>query len=188
MRLLYLHDFTGFCDAKSSKAKSLQILGEVVVPDIEYLEGFNTAFKNASTAATFCDLVVGTGMGGYMASHVGAALGIPFVALNPVIAPQESLLKYAGSLTDYSVNEKYFDQATIEDYPCFQTVDGCGLILLESDDDVISPQRTLEALDGIYQTKMIAGGSHRFSNLADQIGEIALFLKNAELVYGLASD
>jgi predicted esterase YcpF (UPF0227 family) len=30
-------------------------------------------------------------MGGWLASHVGVKCGIPFVALNPVISPSDSL-------------------------------------------------------------------------------------------------
>lgn len=188
MRLLYIHGFASFYDPSKSKIKILKNLGEVAGVDIDYCGGFDTAFKKASDAAMTCDLVVGTSMGGFVASHVGAALGIPFIALNPAIAPKESLLKYVGSFTDYSGNEKVLDEATVASYPDFKTVDGCGLILLESGDDVIDPKRTFAALDGIYQIKMVEGGSHRFSSLSEQVEEIAAFIHNAEMIYGLHSN
>lgn len=114
-----------------------------------------------------------------MASHVGTALGIPFVALNPAIAPKETLLKHVGNFTDYSGKEKTLDEAIVADYPGFQIVGGCGLIFLEAGDDVIDPERTFAALDGIYKIKMVQGGSHRFSSLPEQMNDIAAFVHDA---------
>ncbi|MDG2453865.1 MAG: YqiA/YcfP family alpha/beta fold hydrolase [Paracoccaceae bacterium] len=187
-KILYIHGFASFYDPTKSKCQILQSLGEVVGVDIDYCEGFGTAFTKASAAARTCDLVIGTSMGGFMASHVGAALGIPFVALNPAIAPQETLLRHLGTFTDYCGDEKVLDAAIVADYPGFQTVGGCGLILLETGDDVIDPNRTFAELNSIYSVKMVDGGSHRFSSLSEQMEEIAAFQRRAEVVYGFGSD
>ena len=159
-------------------------MGEVVGVDVDYCEGFDAAFQKVKVAAMTCDLIVGTSMGGFMASHVGAVLSIPFVALNPAIAPRETLLKYVGSFVDYNGNKKVLDQKTVANYPDFKTVNGCGLILLEAGDKVIDPKHTLRALEDFYDVRMIEGGSHRFDSLSDQIKEIAKFVIVAEMVYG----
>lgn len=184
IKILYIHGFGSSYHPTKPKIQLLQSLGEVVGVDVDYCKGFDIAFQKVSDAAMACDLIVGTSMGGFMASHVGASLGIPFVALNPAIAPKQSLLKHIGSFVDYSGNKKVLDQKIVANYPDFKTVNGCGLILLEAGDKVIDPKQTLRALSDFYDVRMIEGGSHRFDSLSDQIKEIAKFVVVAEMVYG----
>ena len=184
MKILYVHGFGSNYHPTKPKVQLLRILGEGVGVDVDYCEGFDAAFQKVKVAAMTCDLIVGTSMGGFMASHVGAVLNIPFVALNPAIVPRETLLKYVGSFVDYNGNKKVLDQAVVAHYPDFKTVGGCGLILLEAGDNVIDPKQTLVALDNVYSIKMIEGGSHRFDSLSDQMEAIAEFVNRAEVVYG----
>lgn len=187
IKILYVHGFGSNFHPTKPKVQILQSLGEVVGVNVDYCEGFEATFQKVSDAAMPCDLIVGTSMGGFMASHVGATLGIPFVALNPAISPRESLLRHAGDFIDYNGNKKFLDQAVIARYPNFKTIGGCGLILLEAGDTVIDPKQTLAALDHVYDVKMIEGGSHRFDSLSDQINEIQAFINNAEFVYGFGT-
>lgn len=185
LKILYIHGFGSNYHPTKPKIQLLRSLGEVVGVDVDYCKGFDIAFQKVNDAATACDLIVGTSMGGFMASHVGANLGIPFVALNPAVTPKQSLLKHIGSFVDYNGNKKVLDQKTVANYPDFKTVNGCGLILLEAGDKVIDPKHTLRALEDFYDVRMIEGGSHRFDSLSDQIKEIAKFVIVAEMVYGI---
>jgi uncharacterized protein len=184
MRTLYVHGFGSRFDPDNIKVKALRRLGEVVGVDVDYCAGFETAVSKVSAAASHCDLIVGTSMGGYLASHVGAAIGIPFVALNPAVKPSETLCRHIGTFVDYVGRHSTLREETVAGYPDIQMVGGCGLILLEAGDDVIDPEVTLNMLRGIYTVKMYEGGSHRFEGLPGLLGEIEEFMNMAEAVYG----
>ena len=81
MKILYVHGFGSNYHPTKPKVQLLRILGEVVGVDVDYCKGFDAAFQKVKVAAMTCDLIVGTSMGGFMASHIGAVLSIPFVAL-----------------------------------------------------------------------------------------------------------
>ena len=184
MKILYVHGFGSYYDPAKSKIKTLQNLGEVIGVNVDYCEGFELSYAKVAEVAKHCDLIVGTSMGGFMASHVGADFGIPFVALNPAVAPQESLQKYAGSFVDYGGNDKVLSETAINSYPKIKTENGCGLVLLESADDVIDPIVTENLLSSVYAVRVYEGGSHRFDGLGALVGEIEAFVSNAETVYG----
>ena len=184
MRTLYVHGFGSRFDPGNPKLKALSELGEVVGVDVDYCEGFKTAFSEVSAGASECDLIVGTSMGGYLASHVGAAHGIPFVALNPAVKPSETLCRHIGTFVDYVGRHSTLTEETVAGYPDIQMVGGCGLILLEAGDDVIDPEVTMNMLREVYSVKMYEGGSHRFEGLSEHLGEIQAFMNIAEAVYG----
>ena len=184
MRTLYVHGFGSRFDPENPKLKALSELGEVVGVDVDYCEGFKTAFSEVSAGASECDLIVGTSMGGYLASHVGAAHGIPFVALNPAVKPSETLCGHIGTFVDYVGRHSTLTEETVAGYPDIQMVGGCGLILLEAGDDVIDPEVTLNLLRDVYSVKIYEGGSHRFESLQERLGEIQAFMNIAEAVYG----
>ena len=132
MRTLYVHGFGSRFDRENMKVKALSELGEVVGVDVDYCEGFEAAFSKVAAGAGQCDLIVGTSMGGYLASHVGAALGIPFVALNPAVKPSETLCRHIGTFVDYVGRHSTLREETVAGYPDIQMEGGCGLVLLEA--------------------------------------------------------
>jgi uncharacterized protein len=184
MKILYVHGFGSGFDPENPKVKTMGYLGEIVGVDVDYCEGFESAYQEVSDAANGCDLIVGTSMGGYMASHVGASQGIPFVALNPAVMPSKTLVRHIGDFVDYTGKESKLSAETVSSYPDIRMTDGCGLVLLESGDDVIDPEVTRAMLSEIYLVKQYAGGSHRFESLEDRIGEIEEFICRSEVVYG----
>ena len=106
MKILYIHGFGSYYHPSKSKIQTLQRLGDVIGVNLDYCEGFEPSYEKVCEVVSSCDLIVGTSMGGYMASHVGTAYGIPFVALNPAVNPRDSLLKHVGSFVDYGGNDK----------------------------------------------------------------------------------
>ncbi len=176
MNILYVHGFGSRYDPLKSKIQALQTLGDVVGVDVDYCEGFEASYEKVLEAPSGCDLIVDTSMGGFMASHVGAESGILFVAMNPAIKPRNTLTKYVGDFIDYAGNDRFLSEKVVANYPDIQTVGGCGLILLESGDEVIDPIATFEMLDGIYDVKTYEGGSHRFDNLPMALLEIKAFV------------
>jgi hypothetical protein len=123
-------------------------------------------------------------MGGWLAGHTGAALGIPFVALNPAIRPSQTLRKYVGNPVNYDGFEAAIDADTVAAYPDFRTTDGCGLILCEADDEILDAQETIASLKDYYATRLIPGGNHRFTSLASQLDTIRTHCFHAGLIYG----
>lgn len=103
MKIFYCHGFASQFDPNSSKLKILSRLGSI--------EGQNIDYTNpAEEVVQFCvdavikadiDLLVGTSMGGWLASIVGARIGIPFVAINPAIDPSQAMKKHVGTGLDF---------------------------------------------------------------------------------------
>lgn len=184
MKILYVHGFGSGFDPENPKVKTLGQLGDVVGVNVDYCKGFESAYDDVSNAANGCDLIVGTSMGGYMASHVGASKGIPFVALNPAVMPSKTLVRHIGDFVDYTGKQSSLSAEKVSSYPDIRMTDGCGLVLLESGDDVINPEETYNMLSETYRVEQYPGGSHRFESLADRMELIEEFVYRSEAVYG----
>ena len=185
MNILYIHGFGSKFDAASDKIIELSKLGNVDGIDIDYTKSFNEnrAMVISYILKTTPDVVVGTSMGGYMAAAIGSATGIPFVSINPAISPKTSLTKYVGTNTTYFGETYTLLQTTVDEYPNIAT-DGCGLVLLDMDDEVISADETANALRSVYDIIKFDGGNHRFTHMAESISYISQHVENAGLVYG----
>ena len=184
MKILYIHGFGSHYDPTHEKIQELEKIGDVVGVDIDYYRGYESAFATAHAAIkdNHIDLIVGTSMGGYLAAAVGTDAGIPFVALNPAIEPKTSLLKWEGSVVDYTGGQHYLTRAAIDSYPDIATT-GAGLILVESADEVIHAQTTVDTLSEFYQVKMFTGGSHRFTHMSAALPIITEFYSRASVSY-----
>ena len=182
----YLHGFGSSFNIESDKCVALSKIGQVHGLDIDYTIGSVEVMR---TVGQFVidkklDLVVGTSMGGWLASHIGTLFGIPFVALNPAITPSTNLKKYKDrKLTDYTGKICYMSGDMIESYSDFKT-GGCGLILLEAKDELLDPIKTQEALTNHYQVHLKPGGTHRYTSLEDDLNLIKVFFDDASLIYG----
>jgi predicted esterase YcpF (UPF0227 family) len=144
----------------------LETLGTVIGVNVDYCNGFTTVFNTALDVAIAenVDLIVGTSMGGYLAAHVGAKAGIPFVSLNPATSPIVGLQKWIGTFTDYADNDKCLTLSTVESYPDI-VQEGAGLVIVESGDEVICAADTVALLEDVFRVELFSGGSHRFTNL-----------------------
>ena len=189
MNILYVHGFGSQFDETSNKIQSLKDLGTVFGVNIDYTRPKHELSEELCLVAIELgiDLLVGTSMGGYMVAAVGDKLGVPFVAINPAIKPGESLKKYLGTHRTYFGEAYTLTEATIRTFDAIETT-GCGLILLDKGDDVISYQDTKLLLDEHYSVKVFEGGSHRFEHMSESITLIDDFYFQAGLVYGLDND
>jgi len=166
MKILYIHGFGSQYDPEHEKIKLLETLGTVVGVNVDYCKGFRSAFETVINAVLDgdIDLIVGTSMGGYMAAHVGAETGTPFVSLNPAIQPSISLQKWLGTFTDFSGNDKCLTEATVKNYPDI-IQEGYGLVIVETADEIINAHDTMELLSDVFRVEYFAGGSHRFTHM-----------------------
>jgi predicted esterase YcpF (UPF0227 family) len=166
-------------------------MGEVVGLDIDYNAGSKVIPRAVEWAIEEkLDMVVGCSMGGWLASHVGSAVGIPVVMLNPCISPSSSLRKYLNvpeGETDYGG----YPLASIKPERLASFIDiskdACGLVLLEEGDKVISSEQSKLKLDKYYDVVLSPGGSHRYESLASKLGLIKLHFMLSELNYGVDS-
>ena len=98
MNILYIHGFKSQFKEQSDKVQALNKLGKVSGITLDYTQTFD-GIKNILHKFVLdkdIDLVVGTSLGGYYSSIIGASAGIPFVAINPVVDPVLTLSKYIG--------------------------------------------------------------------------------------------
>lgn len=176
MKILYVHGFGSHYDPNHEKIKMLETLGTVVGVDVDYCKGFDDAFATLMDAMIDhdVDLIVGTSMGGYMATHLSAKTGKPFVALNPATAPNISLQKWVGTFTDYAGHDRCLTENTVATYPDIAT-DGYGMVFVESADEIINASDTMKTLRDVYQVKMFGGGSHRFTHMEKALPMIKAF-------------
>ena len=171
MKILYLHGYASQFDPDSAKIKALSKIGEVDGPDLDYTQGQKNVFGKVADFAGYgdYDLIVGTSMGGWLASHACIALGTPFVALNPAVHPSKTLKKYVGQTVNYIGRAFRIDEETVASYSHFNTEGGCGHILCEEGDEVLDARYTIQYLEKSYGTTLVPGGSHRFESLADHL-------------------
>ncbi|SRR6056297_3361366 len=185
MKILYVHGFGSHYDPEHEKIQMLETLGTVVGVDIDYCKGFKnvfeTVFEKASSESV--DLIVGTSMGGYMAAQVGSESGTPFVALNPAVQPSETLQKWVGTFTDYSGHKRYLTEGCVENYPDI-VKEGCGLVIVETADEVLSANDTVDLLDDVFQVEKFAGGGHRFTHIEKALPLIKEFYNQSTASYG----
>jgi predicted esterase YcpF (UPF0227 family) len=166
MKILYIHGFGSKFDSNHVKIQALETLGKVIGINVDYCKGFKSVFKDVIHKVTTekVSLIVGTSMGGYMAALVGSTASVPFVALNPATSPSNDLLQWEGIFTDYNGESHYLSESIISNYPDIVT-EGWGLIIVESGDEVISANDTINKLSDYFQVEKFSGGEHQFTHI-----------------------
>jgi len=189
VNFLYLSDFKGGYDPDSPRLKPLARLGAVHGLDPDYEDGYAISKANIFEQFTAIDqqheidAIAGTHLGGWMAAHVGASLGIPFIAFNPEYDARRSLSRYTT------------DKPTIESYPAEFNRNGCGLLLFEEGDpcltdayDVSDMHQYSELFSGMYEMAVLPEGSYGFNAIEKVSGKIQSCIDACSLVYGLEPD
>jgi uncharacterized protein len=164
MNILYIHGFsvTGIVsETPSEKISCLETIGKVTPLRLDYRGGYNSVLSDALGVLDNqdFDLVVGTSMGGYMASMIGKLIDVPFVSCNPAITPKTSLAKYGLS------------DDVLESYPDME-FGNVGLIAVDLGDEVIDPLKTIEYCEDHNKREcsvVFGGGDHRFKHMKEMI-------------------
>jgi hypothetical protein len=186
MNILYIHGFGSQFDPTHEKIVALATLGKVTGVNVDYCKGFESVFNKVRDVVSTdgIDLIVGTSMGGYMAAHVGAETGVPFVSINPAITPVSSLQKWMGTFADHNGNTKSLTESTIDSYPDIATT-GYGLVLLDHNDEVIKAGDTVRLLEDKFHVEMFSGGNHRFAHMEQAMPLIATHVAQASASHGV---
>jgi predicted esterase YcpF (UPF0227 family) len=178
MRILYVHGFGSHYNPTHKKIIALETLGTVIGIDVDYCKGYEFVFEKVQAAVSIheIDVIVGTCMGGYMAAQVGAKIKVPFVSLNPIVAPDIWLQQWIGAFADHNNNTKMLSDITVSGYPVMAT-EGHGLVLLDSNDEIINARETFRLLEDTFHVKLFEGGNHCFRHMEHALPLIAGHIK-----------
>lgn len=186
MNILYIHGFGSRFDRSSEKIATLSQLGPVAGVNLDWSAPAQQNIDDIAFAMKLnesIDLLVGTSMGGWGAATVGALYGIPFVAINPAVSPQDVLRQRIGEGNDYEGRPYTLTEETLSTYKALSG-EGYGLILLDEGDEVIPARPTFYALKEYHDINMFEGGSHRFDHMQDALPIIREFCNKASTSYG----
>lgn len=189
MNVLYLHGFGSKFDNYSKKIQQLLKLGAVDGFDIDYCLGEKLVIEQsiANIANRDLDLLIGTSMGGWLASKLSEILSIPFVAFNPVISPAVTLQPYIGEHKDFYGRHFLLKENIVNEYEEISK-DGCGLIFLDEGDELINPSESKQILNQCYSVTSYTGGSHRFEHIPESIADIRKFVNQVCFIWGLSTE
>ncbi len=186
--LIYLHGFNS--SPSSLKAKQMITWCQTHRPDIK-LEVPRLACYPAGAQIQLENLIqthqnvtriglVGSSLGGYLATWLNARYGFSAVLINPAVYPYDLLSNYLGPQENPYTHEKYvlaphhmdeLKQLNI------QTIkDPSSIWLLQQEaDEVLDYREAVEKYAGCKQT-IEAGGSHAFDGFDAYCAEIIHFL------------
>ena len=176
LSIVYLHGFASKFDYDSVKVKGLMQIGNVSGFNIDYTQHQSDILELAINEIhnKEFDLIVGSSMGGWLASQVANSLNLPFVAINPAISPSNLLKPYIGTHEDYYGMNFTLTEPVVTSFSDFST-EGDGLILLDEKDELIDSLKTKHILEPYFQVKMFSGGDHRFQHIEESLDIINSF-------------
>ena len=187
MLLLYLHGFNS--SPQSVKAQQMaQYIGtnrpdiELVVPQLSCYPA--AAWRQIETIITNYPEhqlgVIGSSLGGYLATRVGQQYHCPAVLINPAVKPYELLIDYLGENINpytqlrYTLAEQHINELKALD--CQPLIDPQHIwVLLQTDDEVLDYRQATEKYQAAKLT-VEQGGDHAFIGFERYLSEIVTFL------------
>lgn len=182
--ILYIHGFAS-CGL-GNKSRLLQQYfghGKVLTPDLSHEP--LTAVAQLETILSQHDirLLVGSSLGGYLATWLKRRHDIPAVLINPAIAPYLLLEDYLGShegchgqminVTRQTLQELLgLHRETLQEKEAY-------LVLLQTGDEVLD-YRQASAYYAAKDVIIEQGGNHRFENLSDHLPRIEAWIQQHE--------
>lgn len=172
MKCLYLHGFASAFDPDGGKVQTLKKNFDVIHFSYDTTMPYpqNMARMSNIIKAHDVKIVVGCSLGGFYALEASKATGVFAVALNPSYDPKNSMKNHIGSNKNYKTGKmEALTAQAVESYPLTVNTEANGIVLIEKGDAVINPNQSFKFFEKKYATKLVAGGSHRFESLEDNI-------------------
>lgn len=171
--VLYIHGFNSFFDENSEKIielkKHFNLFGlSLNYSELSYHEVYRLIYNELVDKKIDC--IIGTSFGGWLANNIGGKCGLPFVCINPVINPIQTLEKY-------SVKEEI-----IESYQNKSLYYKNGMLLLDMGDEVLDSNKTLDHFQKYLLCRIYDGGNHRFVHMKESIEDIVNFIAINEII------
>jgi predicted esterase YcpF (UPF0227 family) len=155
-------------------------LEHVIAPDLP--------FRPDAALDKLCDLVsrypvqalVGSSMGGFLATRVNAWRGLPTILVNPVVRPHRLLAGHIGRHTrwcderPFNVDADYLD-VLAQMHRETLSAGECYLVMLQQGDEILD-YRQAEAYYANFDVVCEPGGDHRFAGFDDHLPDIAAWL------------
>lgn len=172
-RLLYVHGFNSKFDVSNPKLVALSNEYEVYGITLEYHNLSFNEIMSKLKAIVFennVDFIVGSSIGGYLATHLAADLSLPSVIINPVIDSALTLGKYDTKYT--------------ESFRKTLNLDARSLVLLDRGDSVIPSCDTIKFLESTdFDVNVFEGGDHRFKHIDESLSLIRRYLTKIECAH-----
>ena len=180
-KILYIHGFAS-CGRgnKSLLLKSHFGAENVIAPDLPPSPMDAIALIEGILETTPVDLLIGSSLGGYYATHLAEKYRMKAILINPSTQPWETLAAYTGWQKRFCDEEVFeFKAVYLEQLKLLQTDPQMGryLLLLQSEDEVLDYTKA-QSLYNKHKIIVEYGGNHRFENLDEYISMIEKFLKN----------
>lgn len=174
-RILYCHGFGSNFDPQKDKVKLLSSLAPVDGITVDYTLPPDKVFAAFAGAIQqqHNTLIVGTSMGGFFAAWLGSTLALPFIAINPAVAPENSLRKHIGTGRTYFGTPFNLTHEVVQAYANLPfRLDGTGEIVLDLGDEVLDALETIAMVGDRLPVTTFEGGSHRFDHLPELVSHI----------------
>ncbi|WP_337843452.1 YqiA/YcfP family alpha/beta fold hydrolase [Rheinheimera sp.] len=184
---LYLHGFA----SSSLSEKALQTRDyfttelphvELLTPDLPYTPEEAIATIELALQGRRPDAVIGSSLGGFLATWVAERYGCKAVLVNPAVQPDQLLSQHLGLYRhpvlqqDFLVNEQQMPKLrALERQP---TNPGRYLVLLQSGDEVLDYRKAQQWYQGC-QIETVQGGDHSFVGYANYLPAIVKFCQFA---------
>ena len=125
--------------------------------------------------------VMGSSLGGYIATYLTEKYQVKSVLINPAVRPYELLLDYIGPQTNPYTNETYeLTEAHIDELKRFDTPNikyhQCYWLLQQEGDEVLDFTQAVEKYQGCRQS-VEEGGDHSFIGFERYLPKIAEFFQ-----------
>ncbi len=126
--------------------------------------------------------VMGSSLGGYLATKVAQQYGVKVLLINPAVFPYLLLQQYAGlqvhpyTQDEYLINHDFMQQLRDLEVELLPNKDNCW-VLLQQGDEVLDYQQALDKYQGCKIT-CEAGGDHSFVGFDAYLAKIINFLFN----------
>nr|WP_298249634.1 YqiA/YcfP family alpha/beta fold hydrolase [uncultured Halomonas sp.] len=187
MNVLYVHGFGSHFDPSKGKIKILSdelpkhfcdfdLPVKVLGDSIDYCNEDPVKKMVAFAMRNHVDLIIGTSMGAWTASHVGETLGVPWVAINPACTPRKSLARHLDRSGEIDFSGRIINLAESHiDSVYSESMKRDGLFIFDKDDELFDYKETLKTVGDDVSYVVFEGGSHRFEHMAEAVPHIASY-------------
>lgn len=175
-KLLYIHGFGSSFNPYGAKVLKLSEIFDVVGVTIDHTRApdENINIIDSEVSKHGVDAIIGTSMGGYLATLYGVPRGMPVIAINPAYNPSQSLRRHIGVGVDYHGRQYELKEETVKHYVGVETIQGVkkALSFHGTADDVIDPVNGFEcyARSG-HEANYLDGADHRLEHIPDDVIE-----------------
>ena len=180
--ILFIHGF-GSCGwgEKSLQLRNYFGLERVLAPDLPFHPDAAMARLQQLTGRYPVTGLIGSSLGGFLATALNSTNPLPAVLINPVVRPHELLARYLGPQhrwcdgAGFTVSEDYL-ASLIRLTRDRLDADEAYLVLLQQGDETLDYRQAADYYWG-KDLVQIAGGSHRFDNFELQLPRIGDWLR-----------